>query len=75
MLIRLQKVVKAKPPLDAILRQDAFSSGGHPKNKQDFKRELTAIMSTQVAGYSRITGKDEAATVKTLEAYKQVWPL
>jgi adenylate cyclase len=39
---------------------------------QDFKRKLTAIMSADVAGYSRLMGDDEAATVKTLEAYKQV---
>jgi adenylate cyclase len=29
-------------------------------------------MSADVAGYSRLMGEDEAATVKTLEAYKQV---
>ena len=41
-------------------------------NSQDFKRKLTAIFSADVAGYSRLMGEDEAATVKTLEAYKQV---
>ena len=41
-------------------------------NTQDFKRKLTAIFSADVAGYSRLMGEDEAATVKTLEAYKQV---
>jgi len=41
-------------------------------NVQDFKRKLTAIMSADVAGYSRLMGENEAATVKTLEAYKQV---
>jgi adenylate cyclase len=41
-------------------------------NTQDFKRKLSAIMSADVAGYSRLMGEDEAATVKTLEAYKQV---
>jgi adenylate cyclase len=39
---------------------------------QDFKRKLTAVFSADVAGYSRLMGDDEAATVKTLEAYKQV---
>jgi adenylate cyclase len=39
---------------------------------QDFKRKLTAVFSADVAGYSRLMGEDEAATVKTLEAYKQV---
>jgi adenylate cyclase len=39
---------------------------------QDFKRKLTAVFSADVAGYSRLMGEDEASTVKTLEAYKQV---
>lgn len=39
---------------------------------EDFKRKLTAVFSADVAGYSRLMGDDEAATVKTLEAYKQV---
>ena len=37
-----------------------------------FKRKITAIMSSDVVGYSRLMGDDEAATVKTLEAYKGV---
>ncbi|MCU0596130.1 MAG: adenylate/guanylate cyclase domain-containing protein, partial [Desulfobacterota bacterium] len=41
-------------------------------NPQDFKRKLTAVFSADVAGYSRLMGEDEAATVKTLEDYKQV---
>src|SRR5512137_423432 len=41
-------------------------------NTQDFKRKLTAVFSADAAGYSRLMGDDEAATVKTLEAYKQV---
>ena len=39
---------------------------------QDFKRKLTAVFSADVAGYSRLMGDNEAETVKTLEAYKQV---
>jgi adenylate cyclase len=39
---------------------------------QDFKRKLTAVFSADVAGYSRLMGEDEAATVKTLEDYRQV---
>jgi adenylate cyclase len=35
-----------------------------------FHRKLTAILSADVAGYSRLMQDDEAATVKTLEAYK-----
>lgn len=40
--------------------------------EEGFKRKLTAILSADVAGYSRLMGEDESATVKTLEAYKQV---
>jgi len=39
---------------------------------EDFKRKLTAVFSADVAGYSRLMGDDEGATVRTLEAYKQV---
>jgi adenylate cyclase len=41
-------------------------------NTQDFRRKLTAVFSADVAGYSKLMGEDEVATVKTLEAYKQV---
>jgi len=41
-------------------------------NTQEFRRKLTAVFSADVAGYSRLMGEDEAATVKTLEAYKQI---
>jgi len=41
-------------------------------NTQEFKRKLTAVFSADVAGYSRLMGEDEAATVKTLEGYKQI---
>ena len=46
--------------------------GSDPMTPQDFKRKLTAVFSADVAGYSRLMGEDEAATVETLEAYKQV---
>ncbi len=39
---------------------------------EDFKRKLTAILSADVVGYSRLMGEDESATVKTLETYKGV---
>jgi adenylate cyclase len=39
---------------------------------EGYKRKMTAIMSADVAGYSRLMGEDEAATVNTLEAYKQI---
>jgi len=37
-----------------------------------YRRKLAAIFSADVAGYSRLMGEDEAATVKTLETYKQI---
>ena len=37
-----------------------------------FHRKLAAVFSADVAGYSRLMGEDEAATLTTLEAYKQV---
>ena len=37
-----------------------------------FKRKLTAILSADVAGYSRLMGEDEEATVRTLISHRQV---
>jgi class 3 adenylate cyclase len=39
---------------------------------EDFKRKLTTIFSADAAGYSRLMGEDEAQTVKTLTAYREV---
>ena len=39
---------------------------------EGFKRKITAIMSADVVGYSKLMGDDEAATVKTLAIYKDV---
>ena len=39
---------------------------------QGYQRKLTAILSADAAGYSRLMQDDEAATVKTLEANKQI---
>lgn len=36
------------------------------------KRKLTAILSADVKGYSRLMGEDEAKTVKTLTAYRKI---
>jgi adenylate cyclase len=36
------------------------------------KRKISAILSADVAGYSRLMGEDEVSTVKTLEAYRKV---
>ena len=37
---------------------------------QDFKRKLTAILSADVKGYSRLMAEDEEATVRTITAYR-----
>jgi len=39
---------------------------------EGFKRKLTAILSADVAGYSRLMGEDEEATVKTITTYREV---
>jgi adenylate cyclase len=40
--------------------------------QDQFKRKLTTILSADVVGYSLLMEDDEAATVKTLEAYKKI---
>jgi len=39
---------------------------------QELKRKLTAILSADVKGYSRLMGEDEEWTVRTLKGYKEV---
>ena len=39
---------------------------------QEVKRKLTAILSADVKGYSRLMGEDEKGTVRTLNEYKEV---
>ena len=36
------------------------------------ERKLTAILSADVKGYSRLMSDDEAATIRTLTAYREV---
>jgi len=43
---------------------------GTPMVNDGFKRKLTAILSADVEGYSRLMDDDEAATVRTLTAYR-----
>jgi len=40
--------------------------------EEGFKRKLTAVLSADVEGYSRLMGEDEGATVRTLTAYRKV---
>jgi adenylate cyclase len=39
---------------------------------EGYKRKLTTMLSADVAGYSRLMGEDEAATVKTLTTYRGI---
>ena len=39
---------------------------------EDFKRKLTAVLSADVVGYSRLMSSDEASTVKTLTIYREI---
>ena len=39
---------------------------------QEVKRKLTAILSADVKGYSRLMGEDEKGTVRTLNAYREI---
>ncbi len=41
-----------------------------PMSNREFERKLTAILSADVEGYSRLMSSDETATVKTLKAYR-----
>jgi adenylate cyclase len=40
--------------------------------EEGFKRKLTAILSADVAGYSRLMGLDEESTIRTLTDYRTV---
>ena len=39
---------------------------------QEVKRKLAAILSADVKGYSRLMGKDEEWTLRTLNAYREI---
>jgi adenylate cyclase len=41
-------------------------------SEERVKRKLSAILSADVVGYSRLMGEDEVLTVRTLEAYRKV---
>jgi adenylate cyclase len=41
-------------------------------SQEGFKRKLTAILSADVKGYSRLMGDDEESTVRTLTTYREV---
>jgi len=40
--------------------------------QEGYKRKLTAILSADVEGYSRLMGEDEDATIRTLTSYREL---
>jgi TolB-like protein/Flp pilus assembly protein TadD len=57
--------------------EDSLPIGFKPERKatmaqKGLKRKLAAILSADAVGYSRLMGKDEEATVRTLSAYREV---
>ena len=46
--------------------------GGDPMTEERAKRKLSAILSADVKGYSRLMQDDEEATVRTITAYREV---
>src|SRR3989475_11993918 len=44
----------------------------HYRPEASMERKLTAILSADVKGYSRLMGENEVATVRTLTAYREV---
>jgi len=38
--------------------------------QEGYKRKLTAILSADVEGYSRLMGENEDATIRTLTSYR-----
>ena len=46
--------------------------GDNPKSTEGFKRKLSAILSADVAGYSRLMGEDDDATVRTLTGHREM---
>ena len=43
-----------------------------PIMNEEFKRKLTAILSADVSGYSRLMDDDEESTIRTLKAYRNL---
>src|SRR5918992_3601826 len=50
----------------------ASSEEPAPRDTPGMPRKLAAILSADVAGYSRLMGEDEEATVRTVTAYRDV---
>jgi adenylate cyclase len=51
---------------------ETLKKGGAIMVDEGFKRKLTAILSADVAGYSRLMAEDETTTVKTIASYREI---
>ena len=60
-----------KPKSDSLFSFDFNPLRSNPIATERVKRKLSAILSADVKGYSRLMGDDEVATVRTLEAYRE----
>jgi hypothetical protein len=66
---RLQEGFNAQPPWNFSFSLGAFVFfRGNPMNAKGFKRKLSAILSADVVGYSRLMRDDEEYTVRTLNS-------
>ena len=45
---------------------------GNAMNSQEFERKLSAILSADVAGYSRLMGEDEDLTIRSLTGNREM---
>jgi len=50
-----------------------MSNGTVPQGAEPLERRLATILMADVAGYSRMMGKDEERTVKTLQGHREVF--
>ena len=51
---------------------ETFTIKGDFMSKSKYKRKLTAILSADVVGYSRLMGDDEESTIQTLNTYRDI---
>jgi adenylate cyclase len=64
---------KRMPPRKFYTLLEAFFVlGCDPVTEERVKRKLTAILSADVKGYSRLMGEDELSTVETLKTYREI---
>jgi class 3 adenylate cyclase len=55
---------------DTLFVQSMDWKGEYPMNAEEFKRKLTAILSADVEGYSRLMRDNEDETIRTITAYR-----